>query len=467
MRQDDRAKQNAIIRQLVAMRAPMGDQWQALANLALQNGELTLARQAIDLFVAARGGAHYACYVKAALLERCGALREAYTLMRALPADVPDPGGNAFSVGTAALFLGEGEEARAKLELATRLRRESGPAWLHLAMAVDLADEAELAERILAAEPAQADTPPAQQAAYYYAKGKALAERGDPAAAFAAFARGARHMKVAAPFDRAGDRRNAEESVRGYDPGGIAALAGSQREATDRSIFVTGLPRSGTTLVKEILTSHSAVADGGEIARLPLLAREIRGHSFAALERYVARHGLAQPAQLWRHWLAERFPTAGRIVDKSLDTTRFIGLAAALLPESPLIWLTRDPLDRAWSCFRTYFAVGMQWSFDLEDIAFHFRLEDRLLRRWQEILGDRLLVVPFESLVTEPDAWIRRILSHCGLAEEASVFAPQRRITTVTTASVSQVRQPINRHGIGSAAPYRQFLEPFINAYFG
>jgi hypothetical protein len=165
--------------------------------------------------------------------------------------------------------------------------------------------------------------------------------------------------------------------------------------------------------------------------------------------------------------LVERFRTPGRVVDKSLDSSRFLGLAAALLPEAPLVWLTRDPLDRAWSCFRTYFVAGLPWSFDLADMAFHFRLEDALLRRWQEILGDRLLVVPMEALTSEPEPWIRRLLAHCRLAEEPQVFAPHERGGTVTTSSVMQVRRPINRDAIGSAKPYRQFLEPFIEAYYG
>jgi hypothetical protein len=465
LQQGDRAKQSEVVRRLVALRAPMGDQWQALANLALQNGELTVAREAIDLFVAARGGTPDAQYRKAALLEQSGALREAYALMCTLPADTPNPAANAYRRGTAALFLGEAEEARRQLDRATRLQPQSGPAWLSLAMAADLAQEPELAERIIAAERDIAAAPPVQRAAYYYAQGKAYAESGEPAQGFAAFARGAREMRSNVAYDRNADRVNAEDSLRGYSAARLAALARRQTEPTRRAIFVTGLPRSGTTLVQQILTSHSAVGDGAETSRLGLLADEVRGHSWPALERYEAAHGPSRAAKLWQHWLSERFPAPGRVVDKSLDTTRFIGLAAGLLPEAPLIWVTRDPLDRAWSCFRTFFPAGLPWSFDLEEIAFHFRLEDQLLARWQEILGDRLLVIPFESLVGEPETGIRRVLAHCSLPEEPQVFAPHKSDRTVTTASVMQVRRPISRQAVGSAAPYREFLEPFVTAY--
>ncbi|MBO0750163.1 MAG: sulfotransferase [Porphyrobacter sp.] len=463
----ERAKLTEIVRELVALRAPMGGQWRALAGVAARIGELSLAREALDLFIEALDGAPFALYQKVLLLEQSGALREAYNLMSALPLDVPNPASNAYIRGTQALYLGESEDARSQLERATDLQPQLGAAWLSLATSADLAREPELANRIVAAEAAMADVPPPQSAAYYYAKGKAHAERGEHDLAFAAFARGAAEMKSLPPYDREADRRDAEESVQGYSAPRIAEIAGKQSEPTSRSIFVTGIGRSGTTLVEQILSCHSAVGHGGEINRLFLLASEIGGHSYSALNRYVGAEGPARAAQLWHHWLDERVPGPGRVVDKTPNTTRHIGLAAALLPEAPLIWLTRDPLDRAWSCFRTFFPASIPWSYDLEDIAFFFRLEDRLLSQWREILGDRLLVVPYESLVAEPDPWIRRILAHCGLPEEPGVFAPHESKRSVTTASVMQVRRPINRDGIGSAEPYREFLKPFIAAYYG
>jgi tetratricopeptide (TPR) repeat protein len=465
LQRSDRAQLVHCLKQLVVLRAPMGGQWQALAHLAAQNGELTLAREAIDLFVEASGGSPLAQYQKAALLEQSGALRDAYELMRTLPEGAPDPAANAFSRGTAALFLGETGEARRRLEMATRLRPESGAAWLSLAMSANLADEPELAQTIITAERFMANADVPQRAAYCFALGKARAERGEHALAFDAFARGGEAMKSLARYDREADRREVEETMRGYDRDVIAALSSRQREPTGRSIFVAGLPRSGTTLVDQILTSHSAIGGGGEINRLVLLANEIGGNSCAALSRYIETGRAEEAARLWRHWLDERFPAPGLVVDKTLNTTRLIGIAAALLPEAPLIWLTRNPLDRAWSCFRTFFVVSMPWSYDLEDIAFLFRLEDRLLQHWQQVLGERLLVVPYESLVEDPRPWIRRILAHCGLAEEPRVFAPHENSRPVTTASVMQVRRPINRQGIGAAEPYRRFLEPFIAAY--
>jgi hypothetical protein len=468
LERQDYAGLRAIIQQLVALRAPMGGQWQQLAQIAADIGEIDLARKAIDLHVDAAGRTHAALYQKTALLAHAGLWAEADALLRTIPATVPDPVANAYSRGIGALNLGRSDEARRYLEQVTATCPQSGSAWLGLAMVTDLAGDPALAARMMAADHAMRDAPPNERAAYEYAVGTLHAAHGEHAAAFAAFARGARAMRRVVRFDEAEDRREAADAVRGFDAGRIAALARHQRAPTRRTIFATGLPRSGTTLVQQALTAHSAVGDGAELGTLPVLASEVGGTSCEALVRHIEARGAEPAAGLWHRWLAERFPGSRRVVDKSIDTSRYLGIAAVLLPEAPLLWITRDPLDRAWSCFRTNFMGGaIPWSYDLRDIAAHFRVEDELLARWQDILGDRLLVVPYEGLVTEPEVWLRAILAHCGLAEEPQVFAPHENARPVPTASMVQVRRPINRDAVGSAGPYREFLAPFVEAYYG
>jgi tetratricopeptide (TPR) repeat protein len=459
----DRAELVEIVERLVETRSPLGSQWQALANLAAEYGELTLARTAIDLFVEALGGTPAAQFEKARLLMNMGAFREAHNLLCSLPPDVPPSIVYAHTRGAAALYCGETEDARKQLTVATERAPHSGSSWYLLSVAVDLEDEPQLARQLVAAGPVMENASASENAAYHYALGRLHAGREQPDKAIAAFSRASRQMKSWQRYDSSIDRKWAAEAVRGYDGEKIAGFAGLHCEDAPQTIFVTGLPRSGTTLVSQILASHSEVGGGAELGRLPLLAHEIGGQSWPDLKRHLECRDVDYTARLWRHWVAERFPGSERIVDKSVDSSRFLGIIASLLPEAPIIWLTRDPLDCAWSCFRTCF-LNIPWTNDLNDIALHFRLENQLLRRWSQILGDRLLVVPYESLVADPAAWIARILRHCGLADEPAAFAPHESPEVMATPSVRQVRRPINRDSVGVAEPYRAFLKPFVEA---
>lgn len=455
------------LRDLIALRAPMGGQWLQLALIAISLGEIGLGRGAADLYVESFGGSAAAQFQTVAVLARFGAFDEALALLRTLPPNVPDPFSYAHSRGAAAVNAGEPEEARQWLEEAIRLRPQSGSAWHSLSQLVDFRDEPGLADRLVAGESAMQGAPQAERALYGYALCKAEADLGRHQRAFAAASRAAHESKILFPYDRAIDRQTAAEAVSGYDATGIAAVARQQSEPTGRSIFVMGLPRSGTTLVEQVLTSHSEVSNGAEIDLLRLLVHDMGNASYPALEKRVQGTGAAPLARFWHHLLDQRFPGSRRVVDKTTDTTRKLGLPAALLPEAPLIWLTRDPLDCAWSCFRNCFMNGIRWSNDLSDMAFSFRLEQHLLSQWRNILGERLLIVPYEELTFEPEQWIRRILQHCGLPEEPQTFAPHENKRVVNTASVMQVRRPINRRAVGSAEPYRPFLKPFLEAYYG
>lgn len=461
----DREATSRTITALLERRAPLGPQWRALAELMRVSGELTLANRCMDAFVAASGGAAQAQYAKVVLLTQSSRIPEAYDLLASLPENVPDPAGHAYVLGNIAMTLGNTDKARVHLDTALRHRPGWGPAWLTLATMINFAKD-ELGERLLRERAAAEKHGPADLARYYYALGKLHADRKEHEKSFEAFALGARLLRGETPYSRNGNENNAKQAMTGYPAGFFEKLAKPESHDTSRPIFVTGLPRSGTTLVEQILTSHSAVRDGAEINIIQHIAVAVNGVSGDALSNYLSSGGSTEKlAALYLHLLEERFGSEGRIVDKTIDVSRCLGLIAAALPDAPLIWMRRDPLDSAWSCFRTFFIHGVAWSYSLEDIAHHFRLEDQLMAFWKERLGDRLLVVPYGELVDAPEQWTRRILDHCGLEEEEAVFTPHKTERLVATASSLQVRRPINRDGLGVAEPYRAFMQPFLDAY--
>ena len=239
-----------------------------------------------------------------------------------------------------------------------------------------------------------------------------------------------------------------------------------------RVILVTGVPRSGTTLVEQILASHSAVADGEEVNLFCTALIPAGDFSLQGGLDYEKRTAGADPwGEIGRDYLSmleQRFGSRGRIVDKTLNHSRFLGFILHSLPKARVIWMRRNAQDTAISCFRTWFGTGtIPWSCSLADIAWHFRLEDALHAHWNRIYPDRILTVPYEELARDPQPWISRILAHVGLDPESAPFTPHMKRRAVQTASVAQVREPISATSVGAAEKYRAHLQPFRDAYTG
>jgi hypothetical protein len=461
----DRGETRRVVTAMLDKRAPLGQQWRAISQLMQASGDLSLALRAVDAFIAFSRNDPVAIYSKVVLLTQAQRIEEAHDLLARLPKTVPDAAGHAYVLGNTAMTLGRVDDARRYLLEALAHRPGWGPAWLTLAAAVNLARDP-VGDQLLAEATVAERHAPGDLARYCYALGKLHADRGESAEAFAAFARGAALLKAETPYGRKADEANAAAAREGYDSSFFERLCTQKTIDTSRPIFVTGLPRSGTTLVEQILASHSAVQDGGELNLIQHVAVAAGGVSGSAIEQHIARGGSGDAlGALYLHLLSERFGTEGRIVDKTIDASRFMGVIATALPDAPLIWMRRAPLDNAWSCFRTFFIHGVGWSFDLVDIAHHFQLEDTLMAFWEKTLGDRLLVVPYEELVEAPAVWTARLLSHCGLRDEVAAYAPHLNPRRVATASALQVRRPINRDGLGVAEPYRPWLQPFLDAY--
>jgi len=445
---------NASAARLLEARPALGAQWRSVAAVLMHNGEIAMALAAFQHFVEAAGNSPAARLEQGILYARAGRLVEASQILGAITGS-SDPIGLTFARATVALDLGDFVQASELLEDVVLRRPSAGTAWLSLATIGALAAP-DRRRALFDAVAHVSSSGVTDKVAWQYAVGRVLAEQGDVDKAFEAFTTGANLRRTVLPYDHAADRENARQAA--------AEMVQEVAAPTDGGmvpILVAGLPRSGTTLVEQILASHSAVAGGGEVNVLRLVAQDRRELApLAPADRSRAM------TDLYRHLLVERFGSDGRIIDKSLNLSRFIGLAATMSADIPIVWVRRDPLDCAWSCFRSHFVVGAEWSLTLPDMARHFRLEDQLHHHWLTKLGGRILQVQYEALVDDPAYWTRTILSHCGLADERDPYQPHLKHRAVTTSSVAQVRRPINRDGIGGAGPYRKHLEPFARHYF-
>ena len=241
-------------------------------------------------------------------------------------------------------------------------------------------------------------------------------------------------------------------------------LAANSDCPLDEPVFVLGLPRTGTTLVDRILCGHSQLSSVGESLSFPLACiRTVqRGVEHTTKLEFVNRSWAVDPAALGIRYLrsvhATRSPTTGRFVDKQPMNMLYAGLIHRALPRARFVLVMRDPMDACYALFKTLFVGAHPYSYDFHDLGHYFAAWTRLARHWQNLLGDRLLVVEYENLVTHSEAVARQIISHCGLPWESTCLDSHLQRSAVTTASAVQVRQPIHTSSVGKWRHYQKQL---------
>jgi tetratricopeptide (TPR) repeat protein len=471
LRRFDRRRVAALIAEELREGPHNGEHWGNVEAVANQIGEIEFGIEAARRFSLTEPrtlerALHY-CNLLAARgrLEKC--MHEADLL----PAALQQHPEVLHLRGSIAARMGDFENARELARRTIALAPQYGHYWHALSLVNKFAPGDRELARMEAWVPEIRRMPADSQAAFFYALGKARHDCGDYDLAFAAYSEGAAKMR--APFDAPMLERFVGDVIRDFNPQNLERLTPSGC-FSERAIFVTGLPRSGTTLVEQILASHSAVEDGEEAnlfcsALMPAADFSLQG----GLSYQTSSANRADGADPWgdvaRDYLAmldQRFGREGRIVDKTLNHSRFLGYILHALPRARVIWMQRNPEDTAISCFRSYFGTRtIPWCWSLTDIAGHFRLEDALRAHWTRIYPDRILTVPYEALVTDAATWTTRILAHFGLAPEPAVFTPHLQQRSVLTASIAQVREPISAGSVGAAGKYRAHLQSFREAY--
>lgn len=228
----------------------------------------------------------------------------------------------------------------------------------------------------------------------------------------------------------------------------------------DRPIVIVGMPRSGTTLVEQILASHSQIAAGGELPTITAIANEIAkapgGYPRGLFDLDAA--ALGRHAGRYLDKLSGISADALRVTDKMPFNFLHLGLVAALSPGAKIIHCRRDPLDTCVSCHFTTFNENLQFASDLRTLGSYFLDYRRLMDHWKAVLPSQILEVDYEALVTDTEPSIRRLLEHCGVDWEPGCAQFYRTERGIQTPSRWQVRQPIYRHAIGRWRNYEKHL---------
>jgi tetratricopeptide (TPR) repeat protein len=306
------------------------------------------------------------------------------------------------------------------------------------------------------------------EAQLHFALARALEQRQDYPQAFSHYARGNALRRLDSPFDIGRFEAKTARVRRCFDHAFFAARAGWGC-ADPAPIFIVGLPRSGSTLVEQILASHSQVDGTMELQNILTIVREFdrQDANWDAYPENVRAASADQLSALGRRFLDETSPLRSgraRFIDKMPNNFSHVGLIHTLLPGATIIDVRRHPLDACFSTFRQYFAEGQSFSYDLEDLGRYYRCYLQLMDHWDEVLPGKVLHLSYEALVQDPDAAVRRLLAHCRLPFESACLSFHENRRPVRTASAEQVRQPIYQSAVGYWRHFARELEPLRHA---
>lgn len=307
-----------------------------------------------------------------------------------------------------------------------------------------------------------------QQSQLHFALGRAFEHKKQYAAAFEHYAVANKRRRKTVPFSIVEFENKSARVRRFFDAGFFAERAGTGI-ADAAPIFIVGLPRSGSTLIEQILASHSQVEGTFELPNVLTIVREV-DHSNPQRDAYpehLRTFPLEHYASLGRRYLGETAPIRTgrpRFIDKMPNNFSHLGLIHTMLPAATLIDARRHPMDACFSTYKQYFAEGQSFSYGLEDLGRYYRVYLDLMDHWDEVLPGKVLHVQYESLVRDPETQIRRLLAHCGLEFEPACLAFHENKRPVRTASAEQVRQPLYSSGIGYWRHFEPQLKPLRQA---
>ncbi len=371
---------------------------------------------------------------------------EAVQLIERALAVRPDVAAFHHNLGGIFRKLGHFGDAERELRRAIQLKPDYGEAYHALAEMTRFKADDPLLAQILArlADPA---LDARARSFLEFSAGKALDELGDYDRAFAHYVRG--NKAANRTFNNDAFKRQVKDSLYVYSRRLVASLEGAGH-ASRQPVFIVGMPRSGTTLVEQILSSHPRVYGAGELPDMEFVIK--RSASMVDTKQAypnwfpsLPRHGYRELGETYLGRIAGRLPAGGcdRFIDKNPMNFQAVGPILTIFPHAKVIHLVRDPLDTCLSCYFQYFTNGQDFTFDLHALAAFYVDYRRLMEHWQQLFGDRMLEVSYEALLDNQRAETERLLAYCDLEFDAACMNFQASTRAVSTASFMQVRQPL------------------------
>ena len=374
------------------------------------------------------------------------------------------------SLGHAQRAVGDTHAAIQAYEEAIRLGSRAGEAWWSLAnlKTYQFSDHQIDTMRRLAKD-SQCD-----YRDYYhvlFALGKALEDRSEYQDSMAAYAKGNQVRARAVPWDMSAFEDDTRRICDFFNRRLFTEHKNSGHTAPD-PIFVVGLPRAGSTLIEQILASHSMIEGTAELADIIAIARDLSGKRRRGDQsQYPQSLAALQPdqiAELGVRYIertrTQRKTAAPFFVDKMPNNFSHVGLIKLILPNAKIVDARRHPMDCCFSGYKQLFASGQGFTYGLKRIGHYYRWYIETMNHWDEVLPSAVHRVYHEALLNDPTAEVKRLLDYCGLPFEEQCLSFHTTERKVRTASSEQVRQPLNRSGIGRWRAFETWLKPLEEA---
>jgi hypothetical protein len=448
------------LRAALDRRDPLGEYWAAAAKLAGQIGYEWGAVRAAQRLYDETPKSVTTSFILAATLSNAGRASQAADLLLPLADSGQLPPDLTFKLTRFLMFAGRLAEAQRRARALLPLQPYSPTLWERIAQTkrfeVGDSDIDEM-RRVFDQWPGDKLE---GRAAIAGALGRAFVDLGDDKAASQAFDACAAATRAQSPYDIESLEPAARNILQAFD-GQHSAATPRDLAGSDRPIFILGVPRSGTSLVDQIFSRHASIKGGGELRSFWLVSHVLGDFTPTPVNAYLHRMK-AQPQihpwrEIGRRYLAladERFGAGSRFTDKLLSNMYRVGAIRLALPDARFIWVTRNPLDVAWSCWRARFERDMSWSASPEGIAKFISSFNYIMDGWAKRHPESINKVSYERLVEDADSEIARVVSAVGLLDDRAMREPHLSDRDVMTMSYAQVREPVHTRSVGAAQAF-------------
>ncbi|WP_159982178.1 MULTISPECIES: sulfotransferase [unclassified Novosphingobium] len=440
-----------------------------LATVLYKQNRFPEAVSELDSVLAQGGGDAGNLNLRAAALGRTGDYEEARRIYAELTETFPDHAKLWMSHGHILKTLGEQAQSIAAYRRALAIEPGLGEVWWSLANLKTWRfqdDDVAALEAALAGDGLCED----DRLHLHFALGKALEDRGEALQSFDHYARGNRLRRDQLKYVPETVSAQVDTMIAAFTPSFVGARQGAGAPSPD-PVFILGLPRAGSTLIEQILSSHSQVEGTMELPDIPAMAMREAQAAGGGPRDWPQALAAMPPERLAE--LGAEFLERTRIqrktgkpfyIDKLPNNWAYLGLIALILPHAKIIDARRHPLDCGFSNFRQHFAKGQSFSYDLDHIGRYYADYVRAMAHYDRVMPGRVHRVIHERLLDDPEAEVRRILVYLGVPFEESCLQFHRNTRAVRTASSEQVRRPINRDGVGQWRAYEAWLGPLKEA---